>query len=98
MDFYIDFENLLQSGDLKSCIELFYLRENEAYLNQYSWDLASLFVTYLNTPNVDKNTLEFIEAANLHLCKFNGNPRELFLIYLENTEFFFKVSQYIPVC
>jgi hypothetical protein len=96
MDFYTSFESLLENGYLEKCIELFYLKDNEHYLNEFSWDLASLFVNYLNNSNNSietegkKSILEFVEAANLHLCKNNGNPRELFLIYLENTEFFFR--------
>lgn len=96
-DFFVEFESLLEAGNLSKCIELFYLKDNERHLNEFSWDLASLFVTYLDkSANWQNETqrgelYEFIEAANLYLCTNCGNPRELLLVYLESSsDFFFK--------
>lgn len=91
MEFYESLEKSLESDQLDEFNRLFYARENEKQLDEFSWDVALLLLNYLEKSesyNGEKTTL--LVEANSYLCSNVGNPRELYLVYLQNAQYFLK--------
>jgi hypothetical protein len=94
MEFYEKIEDLLKTDQLAKIGDEFRHEENRKHLNDSSWDLATLFCNYLNKtadetqPAPSTQTLECIRELSLDLCQNYGNPKEIFLVFLENSEAF----------
>lgn len=89
MSFYEIIEDLLKSGQYESVNEKFNNPENAHNLNESSWDLGALFCNYLHKKSTENEiTYEWVRTLSLKLCQNYGNPKELFLVYLENSENF----------
>jgi hypothetical protein len=98
MEFYEKIEDLIKTNQLTKLFEQFHIEENRNNLNESSWDLATLFCSYL-TEKTNENdqysnttqtttTIECIRQLSIDLCKNYGKPKELFLVFLENSETF----------
>lgn len=89
MEFYERIEDLIKTSQLTKLLEQFHIEENRNNLNESSWDLATLFCNYLNeTQTTTTTTIECIRQLSIDLCKNYGKPKELFLVFLENSETF----------
>jgi hypothetical protein len=92
MDFCKQLEDYLINDQIESANK-FYNTAIIELKKTYYWELASLFCTYLNK-HYDENRLcdeigEFCLEASIDLCKNNyANPKEIILIYLENSSKF----------
>ena len=92
MDFIDIFRDSLDKNDLTECSTLLYSIENIQLIDDASWDLSSLFCTCLTNAKADNasaDKLDFIKSGCVYICQMFGNPKELFLVYLENTEAFY---------
>ena len=91
MEFYETIKDLLDQREFVKCSDEYYSVMNIQNLEDVSWDLASLFCEYLakNDPNKDNDLIEFAYKASMYLCELFGNPKELFLIYIESGEDYF---------
>jgi hypothetical protein len=89
-NFHDEIKTLLENNEIKRFDQVFYSNENKLKIDESSWDLADLFSTLLVSFGENNEAEEAIKNATLHLCKNYGNPKELFLIYLENCEYYLK--------
>lgn len=89
MEFYDKIKTLLDENKIEECKNEFYSFENWQLLEDTCWDLTHLFCELLGKQH-DEEALNFLQQAALYLCQQFGNPKELFLIYLENSDSFFK--------
>lgn len=90
MEFYDRIEKLLENNELEECKELIYSTDNSKHLHEFSWDLASLFCNHLNKSIDNEPLVATLVDLSKHLCANYGSAKELFLIYLENSEYFLK--------
>lgn len=94
MQFYEKIEKSLETNNLDTFSRLFYEadQEQKKHIDEYSWDLALLFLNYLQKSNEsqDYSLNEFILKANSHLCKYHGSPKELYLVYTQNSDYFLR--------
>jgi hypothetical protein len=92
--YYNQLEDYLVNDQIETINKFYKESKNiNEFKKVYYWELASLFCTYLNKHH-DENRLcdeigVFCLEASLDLCKNNyGNPREVLLVYLENSSKF----------
>lgn len=88
MDFSEQFKEALDTNDIEECSSLLYGIENIGSIGDDSWELSSMLCNYISKTN-DKDQIEFARNATMYICQLFGNPKELFLVYLENGESFF---------
>lgn len=91
MEFSELFKETLESGNLEECTTLLYSVENIQLVGDASWDLSTVlcqFAAKSDTPE----SIDFIRNATMYICQLFGNPKELFLVYLENSESFFSTN------
>lgn len=88
MEFYQAIESSLSSLDYALFNSLFYSTTNESSRDEMSWDLALLFMDRLEKQGNISELKSCIEKANLELTLKSGNPKELFLVYLQNSAYF----------
>lgn len=87
MEFYESIESSLSSLDFDRFRREFYADSNNPHRNEMSWDLALLFMTRLSESKNEELT-KCLEEANLDLSRRSGSPKELFMVYLQNGEYF----------
>lgn len=88
MEFYDQIRTLLERNQIDECSELFYSFESIQLVEDYSWELTSLFCEQI-TKQTEEKTVQFIRQASFYVAGQFGSPKELFLIYLENAESYF---------
>jgi hypothetical protein len=98
--FYEDFERyLVVEGDILKCHEIFYDVLNIQFINDYADDISSLFIDNLfgadwssTNMKLDADRSQFCADASLYLCQLFGNPKDLFLFYLEKSAQFMNAG------
>ncbi|CAF0705094.1 unnamed protein product [Brachionus calyciflorus] len=92
MEIYQKLESALEHNDINEFQLIFNDVENDKFKNEFSWDLALLFINYLKKYSDEKKipNSEVILHSTKKLCQNYGNPKELYLVFLENSEFFLK--------
>lgn len=91
MEFYDAIERSLSNSDYSKFRSVFYSPMNESNRNEMSWDLALIFMTRLNQiseSNEDDEARLCLEEANLDLSRRSGSPKELFMVYRQNSDYF----------
>lgn len=89
MEFAELFKESLDKNELEEASTLLYDVENIMMVGDASWDLSSVLCTFLAKCD-DEESIEFVRNATMYLCQLFGNPKELFLVYLEQSEAFFS--------
>lgn len=88
MEFYEAVETSLSNSDYNRFRSLFFSSGNESSRDEMSWDLALLLMTHLGRETSDDEARSCLQEANLDLSRRSGNPKELFLVYLQNGGYF----------
>lgn len=96
MEVYEALEKALEQNDLELFQTIYFNADNEKFKYEFSWDLALLCITYLDKFS-DKNQTEsihFLKRINKQLCELYANPKEVYLVYLENSEILLKIENF----
>lgn len=88
MEFAQQFKDLIESGELEEASNQLYDVVNIMEIGEASWDLSSILSAFIAKAE-DQKSVDFVRNAAMYLCQLFGNPKELFLVYLENAEGFF---------
>jgi len=86
MDFFDNLKNAVDSRDFEFFKILLYNEQNVSCINEFAWDIASLFCDFLTADtnnNEASEHFEQIHEASLYLCKQFGNPKEITLVFQE---------------
>ncbi|RNA42934.1 glomulin-like isoform X1 [Brachionus plicatilis] len=96
MEVYGTLEKALEQNDIKNFQTIYSNPENENFKFEFSWDLALLFSTYINKYSTENRneSVDFLKKINQHLCELYANPKEIYLVYLENSELLLKSGNF----
>lgn len=81
MEFHEQIRTLLESNQIDECNDLFFSFESIQLVEDYSWELTSLFCEQTGK-HTEEKTVQFIRQASFYVAGQFGSPKELFLIYL----------------
>lgn len=96
MEVYEALEKALEQNDLKLFQSIYFNVDNEKFKYEFSWDLVLLCITYLDKLSNQNQTepINFLKRINKQLCECYANPKEIYLVYLENCDFFLKIENF----
>jgi hypothetical protein len=89
MDFFESLKNTIDSRDFERFKTLLYDEKNEPKINEFAWDITSLFCDFLAADannNENSEHFEHVHEASLHLCRHFGNAKEIILAFEEAAE------------